>query len=67
MAGREVFFLPVLNEERRDNIMIQISKDEAKLIRNKMPNAPIKRTVHKYYVEENPCVKRLIKQIRQKG
>lgn len=40
--------------------MIQISKDEARLIREKMPNAPLKRTVHKYYAEEQPAIMRLI-------
>lgn len=40
--------------------MIQISKDEAKLIRKQLPNVPLKRTVHKYYVEESPIVLTLI-------
>lgn len=51
--------------------MIQISKDEAKLIRKKMPNMPLKRTVHKYYAEERPAIMRLLgrapqrKEVRQ--
>lgn len=40
--------------------MILISKDEAKLIRKTYPNAPIKRTVHKYYVEERPSILKLL-------
>lgn len=40
--------------------MIQISKDEAKLIRSKMPDMPIKRTVHKYYAEERSAVMKLL-------
>lgn len=40
--------------------MIQVSKEEAKLIREKIPNAPLKRTVHKYYAEEQPAILRLI-------
>lgn len=40
--------------------MIQISKDEAKLIRKQMPSVPLKRTVHKYYVEERPAVMKLL-------
>lgn len=51
---------PTLYEERRGTTMIQISKDEAKLIRNKMPGVPIKRTVHKYYAEERPAVMKLL-------
>lgn len=51
--------------------MIQVSKDEAKLIRENMPGVPLKRTVHKYYAEESPVVMRLIgrapqrKEVRQ--
>lgn len=51
--------------------MIQISKDEAKLIRKKMPTIPIRRTVHKYYAEERPAVMKLLgrspqrKEVRQ--
>lgn len=40
--------------------MIQISKDEAMKLRREMPNAPIRRTVHKYYAEESPLVMRLL-------
>lgn len=40
--------------------MIQISKDEAKLIRKQMPSVPLKRTVHKYYVEERPAIMKLL-------
>ena len=44
--------------------MIQISKDEAKLIRNKMSDVPIKRTVHKYYAEERPDVVKLLGRVQ---
>lgn len=40
--------------------MIQVSKNEAKAIRESLPNVPLKRTVHKYYAEECPAVMRLI-------
>ena len=56
----------VLYEERRDIAMIQISKDEARLIRNKMPDVPIKRTVHKYYAEERPAVMKLLGRTQQR-
>ena len=36
--------------------MIQISKDEAKRVRKKLPFVRLKRTVNKYYVEETPRV-----------
>lgn len=36
--------------------MIQISKNEANIIRKQFPGVSIKKTVHKYYVEENPLV-----------
>ena len=40
--------------------MIQISKNEAKLIRENMPDVPLKRTVNKYYAEERPAVMKLL-------
>lgn len=33
--------------------MISINKDEAKLIRKYFPYVHIRRTIHKYYMEEN--------------
>lgn len=47
--------------------MIQISKDEAKIIREKMPCVPIRRTTHKYYMEEDRRALSLIKRYRQRG
>lgn len=41
--------------------MIQISKDEAQMIRKQLPHISIKKTVHKYYVEENPLVISMIR------
>lgn len=47
--------------ERKDNdLVIQISKNEALLIRKSFKNVPIKRTVNKYYVESSPKVLRLL-------
>lgn len=66
-AGRADPLPPFLfYEERREDKMIQISKDEAKLIRNKMPGVPIKRTVNKYYIEERPVVMRLLGRTQQR-
>lgn len=33
--------------------MVSINKDEAKLIRKYFPYVHIRRTIHKYYMEEN--------------
>lgn len=33
--------------------MIQVTKEQAKEIRDRFPSAHITRTVHKYYVEED--------------
>lgn len=41
--------------------MIQISKDEARLVRKHLPGISIKRTVNKFYVEEDQRVIDLIK------
>lgn len=41
--------------------MIQISKNEARLVRKHLPGVSIKRTVNKYYVEEDQRVIDLIK------
>ena len=40
--------------------MIQITKHEASLIRAKLPEVPIKRTVNHYYVEEDRSVLALL-------
>lgn len=46
--------------------MIQISKDEAKLIRSKMSGVHLKRTVNKYYAEERPAVLKLLGRVPQR-
>lgn len=40
--------------------MIQITKEEAKLIRENIPGVHIKRTTNKWYTEERPIVLKLI-------
>lgn len=40
--------------------MIEITKEEAKVIRKKYPRAAISKTVHKRYLEENEKYLRLI-------
>lgn len=57
----EVVTLLDLIIERRGNKMIQISKDEARLVRKHLPGISIKRTVNKFYVEEDQRVIELIK------
>ncbi|MBQ8619021.1 MAG: hypothetical protein IJ418_16115 [Clostridia bacterium] len=41
--------------------MIQITKNEARLVRKLLPGVAIKRTVNKYYVEEHHSVLELLK------
>lgn len=41
--------------------MIQISKDEARMIRKQFPNIHMKRTVNKYYAEERPQLLQFLK------
>lgn len=36
--------------------MIQVSKEEAKVVRRYFPEVAMKRTVNKYYIEERPKV-----------
>lgn len=43
--------------------MVEISKNEAKVIREQIPDASIKKTIHKYYAEESPAVLALVKQL----
>lgn len=43
--------------------MIQISKNEARLIREAFPALHIKRTVNRYYIEERPQVLAFLKRI----
>ena len=52
---------PDLTIERRGNKMIQITKNEARLVRKLLPGVAIKRTVNKYYVEEHHSVLELLK------
>lgn len=44
--------------------MIDINSREAKTIRERVPSAHIRRTVHRYYVEENTAVLSLLAKIR---
>lgn len=62
----KAFFSAFYEEQEGLIAMIQISKDDAKLIREKMPNVPIKRTVHKYYTEEHPMVMKLLGRSQQR-
>ena len=41
--------------------MIQVSKEEMKKLRERFPNIRATRTVHKYYIEENPRVLSFLK------
>lgn len=41
--------------------MIQVSKEEMKKLRERFPNIRATRTVHKYYIEENPRVLAFLK------
>lgn len=41
--------------------MIQITKQEAKMIRKHMPHVHIKSTVHKAYAEESPQLMRFLR------
>lgn len=48
--------------------MIQITKREAARIREKLPNAHIKRTVNKYYVEDVASVRNELRKLnRERG
>lgn len=46
--------------------MINITKEETKLIRKYFPYVHIRRTVHKYYMEENRKAVEFLKNISQK-
>lgn len=41
--------------------MVQISKEEAAILRKAMPRIHIKRTVNHYYVEDRPELARILK------
>lgn len=47
--------------------MIQISKIEADYLRTKLKNIPIKRTTHKYYVEDNAAVRAVLRRMPVKA
>lgn len=47
--------------------MIQITKAEASYLRKKMPDAPIKRTTHKYYAEDNVVVRNILRKMPVKA
>ena len=40
--------------------MIQISREEARIVRKNLPQLHMMRTVNKYYVEENPALVKLL-------
>lgn len=46
--------------------MIKISREEADIIRRKLPDVTIHRTVHKYYVENSYAVQKLMRSISRK-
>lgn len=43
--------------------MIQITRIEAEYLRKKMPSVSIKRSVHKYYVEDNAAVRNVLRKM----
>ena len=47
--------------------MIQITKTEADYLRKKIPNAPIKRTMHKYYTEDNVTIRNILRRMPVKA
>lgn len=47
--------------------MIQITKTEANYLRKRLPNAPIKRTTHKYYTEDNVTVRNILRRMPVKA
>lgn len=40
--------------------LINISQEQAALVRKRFPNVHVRRTVHKYYMEENPRAMRFL-------
>lgn len=47
--------------------MIQITKQEAEMLRKAFPDLSIKRTVSKYYIEESFRVTNFLRKMSQKG
>lgn len=47
--------------------MIQVTKEELSKLREKFPDLRATRTVHKYYIEENPKVMALLRKPKGKG
>lgn len=47
--------------------MVQISKEQAKLVRKAFPGIHIHRTVHKFYVEENGRLMQYLKKIEEES
>lgn len=47
--------------------MIQITKQQAAMLRKAFPDLSIKRTVSKYYIEESFRVTSFLRQLAQKG
>lgn len=54
-------------KERVDVTVIQVSKEEMKKLRERFPYIRATRTVHKYYIEENPKVMAFIRGDRKGG
>lgn len=47
--------------------MIQITKTEAAALRKYCPQVPVKRSTHKYYVEDNIAVRNALRKIKPKA
>ena len=47
--------------------MTQITKSEAEAIREYLPEAHIRRTVHKFFVEESRAVLDYLRRLRESG
>ena len=57
----------VSNESKGEVDLINISKKEAELVREKFPNVHIRRTVHKYYMKEAKRALIFISKYRRSG
>lgn len=47
--------------------MIAVTKDEAKIVRDRFPHVHIRRTVNKYYMEENFKAMQFLKRTSDSG
>lgn len=57
----------ILNRIKGELKLIQISKSEAAAIRQKVRNANIRKTRHKFYLEEGRAVMRFLNRLRSEG